>query len=578
MQWPLVKQLAQRILAKHPLDMVANAYIAQALRESGDFKTALFYAERAVQVSPTNSDLLYELGLTRWKLEEFDNALDIFRRVIDMNPAALHARIAMCKIYDLRSQFDEMIAMADETIAMDPTNVPLRCARAVALASSGRSDEAAIAACQTLLEYPSDPEVAELACFCHNYVSGFSRQRVFEVHKNYGRLIAQTAPDRPAIVHTPRDPDRKIRVGVISADLRLHSVSAFIEPFFRHYDKSRFYVMAFGCGAPQDAVTQRLKGYVDKWYPGIETRHDQMASAIRAAAPDILIDLHGITLGHMQNTLFLRAAPIQATYIGYPNTTGNPSIDYRFVDSLTDPPGSADAFATEKLIRLDPCFLCYEPRPDMTPEPRHAALVNAGGTPRPITFASFNATYKINDQVIQLWKRVVDAVPGSRLVIKSGAIRNQRTQQAMRRAFERNGWDPARLDVRIATPMVVDHMAAYNEIDIALDTFPYHGTTTTCEALIMGVPVVTLVGEAHASRVGLSLLTNAGMPELAATNEGEFVQIAKALAADRSRLAALHQTLRDRVLGSRLCNATDYCRRLESALVSIWQTYCTSPQ
>jgi predicted O-linked N-acetylglucosamine transferase (SPINDLY family) len=245
----------------------------------------------------------------------------------------------------------------------------------------------------------------------------------------------------------------------------------------------------------------------------------------------------------------MRPAPLQVTYCGYPDTTGLSRVDGRVVDSLTDPPGRADELATERLMRLDPCFLCYQP-------PEDAPAVEAGpaGRGEAVTFGSFNALKKTTDFTLRMWARVMAGAPGSRLVVKNVSLRAEPVLADVRERMKRAGLDLSRVELIPGTATIREHLAFYSRVDIGLDTFPYHGTTTTCEALWMGVPVVTLVGDRHVSRVGLSLLTAAGLPELPAQSEEEWVETAVGLACDRARLLELRAGLRERVRGSVLCD------------------------
>src|SRR5690606_27108078 len=263
-----------------------------------------------------------------------------------------------------------------------------------------------------------------------------------------------------------------------------------------------------------------------------------------------------------------RAAPIQASLIGYPNTTGVAAIDYRFTDTFADPPGADDRHA-ERLIRLDPCFLCYDPPRD-APDPAHEPN---GDT---ITFASFNAAMKINDPLIALWSRLLAEVPAARLLLKAFDFRDAALRDAIRARFAAAGADPARIEI---LPPIADsggHLALYRRVDIALDTFPYHGTTTTCEALYMGVPVVTLAGRTHAARVGVSLLNAVGLPDLIANTPDDYIATARGLAADPARRASLRETLRQRVLDSPLCDGPAYAARFTDALRTIWRDWCAA--
>ena len=245
-----------------------------------------------------------------------------------------------------------------------------------------------------------------------------------------------------------------------------------------------------------------------------------------------------------------RAAPIQVTCIGDPRTTGNPAIDVRLVDEITDPAPASDAYCTERLVRLPGCFLCYEPHED-APPPRRPLDVDGAF----VTFGSFNVADKTGPAVLDLWARLLRETPGSRLILKSLSYRPPEARERILARFRAAGVDPGRVSIVAEEQSMADHLAWYRQVDIALDTFPYAGTTTTCDALWMGVPVVTLRGAWHPARVGASLLAAVGLPELVADDPDHYVRIAHALADDRERLAALHAGLRPRLAASPLLDA-----------------------
>jgi len=257
------------------------------------------------------------------------------------------------------------------------------------------------------------------------------------------------------------------------------------------------------------------------------------------------------------------------SYLGYPNTTGLSVIDYRLTDALADPDG-ADAFVVEKLIRLPECFLCYGPSGHAPPIEPPPALRNGY-----VTFGSFNTLPKINESVIETWAAILRTIPEARLLLKNRALADHGTCERYQRLFAEHGVAAHRLDLVAWTTRSSEHLALYNRVDVALDTFPYNGTTTTCEALWMGVPVVSLEGDRHAGRVGVSLLTQTGLTELIAHTADEYTMIAKTLAADTKRLAKYRQTLRDRVTAS-LCNAEVFTHRLEAAYREMWQHWCNT--
>jgi predicted O-linked N-acetylglucosamine transferase (SPINDLY family) len=254
------------------------------------------------------------------------------------------------------------------------------------------------------------------------------------------------------------------------------------------------------------------------------------------------------------------------TWLGYPDTTGTPAMDFRFTDAHADPIETSDAFYTEKLIRLPGGFVCYQP-PDDLPDVSPPPFEQRGH----VTFGSFNNLAKISQRTVALWSRVMQSVPDAKLIIKSRALGDETTRSRLRDRFVAAGIEAGRLDIRGKEPTHASHLAAYGDVDIALDTFPYNGTMTTCEALAMGVPVIALAGQAHAGRVGVSLLTHAGMTEWIASDEDSFVAISQRLAGDQEKLREDRRTLRQRLLTSSLCDGEGFTREFESALETIWQ-------
>jgi len=285
----------------------------------------------------------------------------------------------------------------------------------------------------------------------------------------------------------------------------------------------------------------------------------------------VLVELSGHTHAHSLGTFALAPAPVQITYLGYPNTTGMSRINARFVDAHTDPDG--DEFATERLIRLPGCFLCFTPPKDA---PDVEDLPKSGDNA--VTFGSFNAIQKLSDACVALWSRVLLANPGSRLVLKANALADERLRGDVVARFVAAGIEPSRVVPLPPKATAREHLAAYSQIDIALDAYPYHGTTTTCEALWMGVPVVSRIGDRHASRVGATLLHAVGLGDLCAYNDEQFVSIATTLAQDTLRRKVLSGggpgSLRAWMAASDLCNGPLFCRRFESAVRSEYVRWC----
>jgi predicted O-linked N-acetylglucosamine transferase (SPINDLY family) len=359
-----------------------------------------------------------------------------------------------------------------------------------------------------------------------------------------------------------------IRVGLVGGDFRTHSCAFFLLQLLKNLDRSRVHVTCIYTVPLQDAITEKFRTLADDFVALSEPPQTVLVAAVRNARIDVLIDLCGHTSGSQLAAMHMRPAPVQGTYLGYANTTGLDAIQFRIVDSLTDPFG-ADAHATERLVRLDPCFLCFEPPADAS-----AVAPCPSNVRGHVTFGSFNSPIKLNDPLVGLWARVLHAVPGSRLILKGEALGDSEFAGIVRDKFVKAGVDAARLDLLGKIATINSHLDAYAQVDIALDSFPYHGTTTTCEAMWMGVPVVSRLGDVHASRVGLSLLSAVGLADLASESDDGFVAAAVALADNAERRSELRASLRERMRSSPLCDGEGFAQRFEAAIREQWRDWC----
>jgi predicted O-linked N-acetylglucosamine transferase (SPINDLY family) len=368
-----------------------------------------------------------------------------------------------------------------------------------------------------------------------------------------GADVPPSTTAAPARIETP---DRPLRIGYVSADFKLHAVALFLLPIVQHHDRRRVNVTCYSNVQIHDDMTRRFMTLADQWRDIRPLSAGQAANLIRSDRIDVLIDVAGHTFAHQLAIFSQRPAAVQATYLGYPGTTGVSAIDWRITDALADPPGMSESHFTERLMRLEGCAWWYVPMPQMPPV---AARSGPG-----VVFATCATFAKITPRILQLWGTILNAVPGARLLIKSAGAAAPSSRDRLARTFAAMGVDPGRLDIRPYTPHTVDHLSMYPQADIVLDTFPYNGTTTTCEALWMGLPVVTLAGSAHVSRVGVSLLTCTGLSELIAATPADYVRIATALAANGPLRQQLRSTLRQRLLASPLMNG-QLIGQLESA-------------
>jgi predicted O-linked N-acetylglucosamine transferase (SPINDLY family) len=326
-----------------------------------------------------------------------------------------------------------------------------------------------------------------------------------------------------------------------------------------HYDRERFEVHCYATNGAVDEVSERLRARVDGWVQAERLTDEELAARVRADGIDILVDLAGHTSGNRLLAFARRAAPVQVTWLGYPTTTGLSAMDYRITDWEVDPAGY-EAFNAERPLRLPGSYFCYRPyerAPQVAPLP---AL--RSGT---VTFGSFNNFAKVSPAVLALWAQVLQAVPGSRLLLKARSLADAQVRQALLERLGAQGIEGERIDLRGWEAEVGGQLALYGEVDIGLDTWPYNGATTTCEALWMGVPVVSLSGATHASRMGRSILKAAGLAHCVADTPEAYVRAAVALAGDLDALARLRAGLRERLRASPLTDEIAFTRNLEAA-------------
>lgn len=572
---PLLRRLANTPSGGGVSDEVvlANAALARALHEQKRSDQARFFAERAAALNPVQPGSLLVASAMLIHAGFFAESVRVCERALKLvgpdSPGAggVHNNLAVC-LAEL-GKYDEAEAHARRALELDPMNLESAVTLARIYDETGRARELCEHLRTCVERFPQSLELRiNLACALLNDAS-LSPGALRAVHEDVAREL-ERVPPLPAIAPPPpTSPDgtrRPLRIGFLSSDLREHSVAYFFEPLLEAIRlpplRERVFVAAYSASTRTDAVTARLKSKVDLWRDISRTGDDDAAALIRADAIDVLIDLTGYTQGGRPGIWAHSPAPLQANYLGYPATFGSPRVQLRLVDSLTDPAG-ADAHASERLIRLDPCFLCY--RPPRSEEGAGVPDIRPRDASRPITFASFNAIRKISDECVALWSKVLLAVPEARLLLKGMGFSSESIRTHFARRFERHGVAASRLEFLQYAPHG-KQLEPYHLADIGLDPLPYNGTTTTCEALFMSVPVVTLVGQTHHSRVGLSILTNVGLPELAARSEEEFVRIASELARDATRLAEMRAGLRPKLLASALCNGGAFATRLVHAL------------
>lgn len=523
-------------LAERPDFLNAHLNLGGLLHDVSRLLEAEYCARRAIEISPNSSEAHARLGQAVRSHGRITESIAHFQRAADLDPKSASAltELGFCYWHLGRHKDAEQVLKAAITLA--PDSLP---------------------AWSNLL-------------LASNYTLG-DRAEIFALHAAFGAEIRKKCGALPAPRQSGRpDPDRRLRIGFLSGDFRRHSVAHFLKGALGHLHRNQFQLFAYYSFRTEDAVTHELKPLFHVWRGIYGVPDQETANLIAADRIDILVDLSGITAAARPLVLGRKPAPIQVNWIGYPNTTGLDCIDYRLTDSWVDPETETGEYFSETLWRLPRPFLCYTAppsAPEIQPPPCLSRSV--------VTFGSFNSRAKLSEECIDLWARVLGAVPNSRLVLKSVfGTDDEPARDSLRQVFVARGIAPNRVEILLRRGSIEDHLAAYNEIDIALDTYPYHGTTTTCEALWMGVPVVTLAGDRHAARVGVSLLSSIGLEAFIADDPEEYVEVAVALAENHQGLLGLRQTMRDRMRASPLMDQKAMGDDLGAALRGMWHRHC----
>jgi protein O-GlcNAc transferase len=552
-------------MAGSPLDS-ARAHFA-----GGRFDQAERVLRPLVQ-RQQNPEALLLLGLTLFQLRKDDQALHFVERAAAAAPGWAEAWATLGDVSVASGHFGKAEAALRKAVAIEPHE------RALVLLADlpmllGRPEEGAAATLETRRRLPGNflHWATRAAATC--YASDVTPEERAAEHRAVGEAVARMPPLGLPPLSVDRDPERALRVAYLSPDFSMHVVSYFFEPILERTDRARYTPYCYYGATKRDAMSVRLREMTgaQRWRDVPPGDWGRAGAMMRADRIDIAVELAGLTASSLVWVLRERVAPVHVTYLGYPHSTGLATIDYRVVDSLTDPPGRADALASEKLARIDPCFLCFK-------SPVDPPAVLPGPTSRggALAFGSFNRIGKVSARARRVWARVLEETPGSRLVVKNPLFLWKEGRARYLETLRESGIDPARVELLAKTDERQEHLGAYAKVDIALDPFPYNGTTTTIEAMLMGVPVVVLAGESHHSRVGVSILTSVGLTELIAASEDEYVAIASRLARDPERLARLRGELRVRVLESPLCDARAFAARWDGALRGMWRTFCAA--
>jgi len=555
-------------LALNPDAAEVHYNLGNVRKLQGKLDGAAASYRRALAINPNFSEAQSNLGNTLAELGRFDEAIVAHKKAIALRGDSAEVHYNLGNVLKDQGHLAAAVDAYHQALRLNPSHVGANANVGIVLMSQGRLDEAIDAYTKAIALKPDDDATYSNLLFCRNYDGSLTPPQLLAAHREWDARYGNHAL-RAGGFTNDRNTERRLKIAYVSPDFRTHSVAYFLAPLFEAHDHTAVEVFCYSDVTRPDSLTDHFRGLANHWLAADGMPHDALADRIRADNIDILVDLAGHT-SHNRLAVFARKpAPVQVTYLGYSNTTGLRAIDYRLVDDVTDPPGASDAYAAETLLRLPGGFLCYGGQQD-APQPVAPPCLKTSA----ITFGSFNNPAKVSAATFDVWAQLLTRLPNARLLLKGKPFADETTCAMFLARLAERAIGQERVQLVGWVPSVSAHLALYEHIDIALDPFPYNGTTTTCEALWMGVPVVTLKGDRHSARVGASLLTQAGMTDWIAESVDDYIEIALRLAADPAKLHELRRGLRQRLATSALCNGKTFARKLENAYRSIWRAWC----
>ncbi len=553
-----------------PAHIAARSNLAHALTQAGRHAEAAAELRRLLELQPTAavrnalaSALIRCADADPAAAERYDEAAALLREAWQEADDPDEARLALAYCLQQRKHWTEAAGHYEAVLALKPAIPGAHNNLANCYNQLGRMAEAILHYRETYRLAPDFPAALASVLACLNYDPECTPEQSAAEHRRWAERVAAVHYPRPMRFERNRAPQRPLRVGYVSPDLRRHPVSAIFEPILAAHERSRIESSCYYNFAGEDVVTLRLKSLAGRWRNIVSMDDDALCAQIRADGIDILVDLAGHTTHNRLLAFARKPAPIQVSWLGYFNTTGLATMDYFLSDPWSSPAGQ-ERYYVERLLRLPHTRFCYLPpeyMPAVGPLPAHRL--------GQVTFGCLNNLAKLNDKVLALWSEVLRAVPHSRLLVQAAALDDAPNRARFGELCARHGIAPSRLELRGFVP-VDQAPASYAEIDIALDPFPFCGGMTSLEALWLGVPVITLAGETVASRQSASMLMNLGLPELIAQDGAEYVSAAAQLALDLPRLAGLRAELRQRYAASPLMDYPGFARALEAAYRNMW--------
>ncbi|MGB8169488.1 MAG: tetratricopeptide repeat protein [Chthoniobacteraceae bacterium] len=546
----------------------ANSNLGAALAQRGQLEEAIACCKRALHLRPEYAEAHNNLGTAlQWK-GQVDEAITAFQRALNLKPNYATAHINLSNAHEKLGQLDESIRSCLRAIELDPRYAEAHSNLGVLYTHQARFDEAMESYRRAALLKPRNSLYHSNLIYTALFHPGYNSRRIREENARWQETHG--TPLGKCIQPHANSPDsqRRLKVGYVSPDFWRHVVCHFLVPLLEMHDHSNFEIYCYASVKCPDQITERMRKAADTWRDVLGMRDETLAELIRADEIDILVDLSQHTANNRLPVFARKPAPVQVAWLGYPGSTGLKTIDYRLTDSFMEPEGADWVELVEKVIRLPDSWFCFDPVDEYPAAGPLPALSNGY-----ITFGCLNNFSKINEAVIHRWAEVLRTVEGARLLLRCpGGEASDR----LRQSFTARGIEADRVEQIAWTTSRERFLDLFQRIDIALDPFPYNGGTTTCEALWMGVPVLTLPRSLALSRLGFSILSAIGLPELAAGSEAEYISLAARLAGDLPLLVRMRATLRKRMQNSPFMDRPRFARNVELAYREMWRNWCTS--
>jgi protein O-GlcNAc transferase len=547
----------------------ARVNLGIAFRQLGRLDEAVAAFRHALELDPDIPEAYNSLGHALRDLGQFADAIAAIRRALQLKPGYQEAHINLGAALAESGQLDEAVAACRRALELKPDDTATLNNLGNALKDRGELDEAIAAYRRALQRNPQEAGTHSNLVYALHFHPGYDRKRITEEHQRWNLQFSEPLKQFGQAHANDRNRERRLRIGYVSPDFREHPVGRYALPWFERHDQERFETFCYSGVFRPDWITARFRALAGQWRNTVGVSDSGLAEMIREDRVDILVDLTQHMAGNRLPVFARKPAPVQVSFAGYPESTGLKAIEYRISDRFLDAVSTDEAIDGEERVCKIDSFYYYDPcgiEVEVNPLP---ALENGI-----VTFGCLNNFSKANEQVLRLWARVLGKANGSRLVISSRAgSHRQRTLEALEKA----GVAASRVEFVNICPRR-EYLELYHHIDVALDTFPYNGGMTTCDALWMGAPVPTFAGKMPISRAGLSLLSNVGLHELVAQSEEDYVRITVELAGNLPRLANLRATLRRRMQASPLMDAPRFARNVEAAYRSMWERWCAAPK